>query len=92
MGLLLLAGCAVGRVQQPNGPIITGWAVGHATVEYCEVGGGSIVDDGLLDPPPGTLGGGCTRIQGGALSHTFVEALSVLGTALAGMVAGGVVP
>jgi hypothetical protein len=77
-----LSGCAIGRIETPEGIVIEGAALGKAGLSCC--------DHEYL--PPGVEGPvqeRCVKIEGGVLSTTFAEALATVGTVLAAVFTGG---
>ena len=86
--ILVLNGCALGRIRHDGG--IEGLAIGHAKIEDC-VCSGSVEAMRNAQPLAAPVAGqeptdkpanvavdepGCRRIEGGALSSTFVELIS----------------
>lgn len=69
LALLLLHGCAVGRVHTPDVEVV-GVAFGHSSIECCEPD--RTVEVG--PPKPGR----CIRLKGGSLSSSAVEVISLL--------------
>lgn len=66
--VLVFAGCAAGHIDA-NGRIY-GAALGHAKIEHC------VRDDAVMLACPVKPPRLCNRIEGGALSSNFTEALS----------------
>lgn len=72
--LVLLAGCAIGRVTTPAGVTVEGWAFANAYMEAC------------LIPPPSDIGPmpeECAKIQ----STTATNLGEIIGAAITGALA-----
>jgi hypothetical protein len=77
----LLTGCAVAHVQLPDGGGVQAIVVGHSRVTCCA--------PGSMDSAAGAFAGTCVQVEGGALSSSFVEALSLVGSALVALATHG---
>jgi hypothetical protein len=77
----LLGGCAVAHVQLPEGGALHALVVGHSRVTCCA--------PGSMDSAAGAFAGTCVQVEGGALSSSFVEALSLVGSALVALATHG---
>ncbi len=72
--LVLVAGCATGRIDLPDGTAISGTAFGQSKIEVCVAS--RILDVGPLPPL-------CATIEGGPVS-------GVVGGIAAGLISGAV--
>jgi hypothetical protein len=84
--LVFASACAVGRVRQPNGVEVTGFAIGHAKVEFCPNTTTTTSTTTTTEPGdiPSTTTSttlpllGCAKIEGGALSNNFMETVGLI--------------